>query len=74
MAEGARLESVFTRNRNVGSNPTPSATYRAARGTAPGRMARSSNHSGLIQNGDDLGEDCAPVLSVRQQAHNAFHR
>ena len=26
MAEGARLESVFTGNRNVGSNPTPSAT------------------------------------------------
>ena len=25
MAEGARLESVFTGNRNVGSNPTPSA-------------------------------------------------
>ena len=28
MAEGARLESVFTGNRNVGSNPTPSATTR----------------------------------------------
>ena len=26
MAEGARLESVFTGNRNVGSNPTPSAS------------------------------------------------
>ena len=26
VAEGARLESVFTGNRNVGSNPTPSAT------------------------------------------------
>ena len=25
VAEGARLESVFTRNRNVGSNPTLSA-------------------------------------------------
>jgi hypothetical protein len=25
VAEGARLESVFTGNRNVGSNPTPSA-------------------------------------------------
>ena len=25
MAEGARLESVFTRNRDVGSNPTLSA-------------------------------------------------
>ena len=27
VAEGARLESVFTRNRDVGSNPTLSATY-----------------------------------------------
>ena len=27
MAEGARLESVYTGNRIVGSNPTPSATY-----------------------------------------------
>jgi hypothetical protein len=26
VVEGARLESVFTGNRNVGSNPTPSAT------------------------------------------------
>jgi hypothetical protein len=26
VAEGARLESVFTGNRNVGSNPTPSAS------------------------------------------------
>ena len=29
MAEGARLESVFTGNRNVGSNPTPSAKLRS---------------------------------------------
>ena len=29
MAEGARLESVFTGNRNVGSNPTPSANIRS---------------------------------------------
>src|SRR5215471_8533360 len=27
VAEGARLESVFTGNRNVGSNPTPSAKF-----------------------------------------------
>src|SRR5262249_37779625 len=27
VAEGARLESVFTGNRNVGSNPTPSAIF-----------------------------------------------
>jgi hypothetical protein len=26
VAEGARLESVYTGNRIVGSNPTPSAT------------------------------------------------
>ena len=35
MAEGARLESVFTGNRNVGSNPTPSATIRSERLSAP---------------------------------------
>jgi hypothetical protein len=29
VAEGARLESVFTGNRNVGSNPTPSAKLRS---------------------------------------------
>ena len=28
MAEGARLESVYTGNRIVGSNPTPSASMR----------------------------------------------
>jgi hypothetical protein len=28
VAEGARLESVYTGNRIVGSNPTPSARYR----------------------------------------------
>ena len=28
MAEGARLESVYTGNRIVGSNPTPSATIK----------------------------------------------
>ena len=27
VAEGARLESVYTGNRIVGSNPTPSATF-----------------------------------------------
>jgi hypothetical protein len=27
VAEGARLESVYTGNRIVGSNPTPSATW-----------------------------------------------
>src|SRR5262249_49391973 len=35
VAEGARLESVFTGNRNVGSNPTPSAT--PERNLGPGR-------------------------------------
>ena len=28
MAEGARLESVFTRKGNVGSNPTLSASFK----------------------------------------------
>ena len=47
MAEGARLESVFTGNRNVGSNPTPSATSRRARlsaGTLPREYARNLQH------------------------------
>ena len=35
MAEGARLESVFTGNRNVGSNPTPSATISSERRSVP---------------------------------------
>jgi hypothetical protein len=32
VAEGARLESVFTSNRDVGSNPTLSAKYPAEDG------------------------------------------
>jgi hypothetical protein len=35
VAEGARLESVFTGNRNVGSNPTPSATIVVRRQSPP---------------------------------------
>src|SRR5215470_17873267 len=35
VAEGARLESVFTGNRNVGSNPTPSATANRQEGRLP---------------------------------------
>jgi hypothetical protein len=41
VAEGARLESVYTGNRIVGSNPTPSAKLTAAqtlRLTSEGRM------------------------------------
>jgi hypothetical protein len=40
VAEGARLESVFARNGDVGSNPTLSATYRTVRGSAMIRMVQ----------------------------------
>ena len=40
MAEGARLESVFTGNRNVGSNPTPSAKTLTAPPFLPPLVAR----------------------------------
>jgi hypothetical protein len=44
VAEGARLESVYTGNRIVGSNPTPSASLRGPRVTrAPGQL------DGLLQ-------------------------
>src|SRR5258708_16745544 len=42
VAEGARLESVFTGNRNVGSNPTPSAILLRA------DALRSFSEGGLI--------------------------
>ncbi len=35
MAEGARLESVFTGNRNEGSNPSPSANVTVLLGFGP---------------------------------------
>ena len=39
VAEGARLESVFTGNRNVGSNPTPSASPSDNRVLFPGGLS-----------------------------------
>ena len=43
MAEGARLESVFTRKGNVGSNPTLSASFFGLKGLAPISSMISSN-------------------------------
>ncbi len=43
MAEGARLESVFTRKGNVGSNPTLSASFFGMKGLAPISSIISSN-------------------------------
>ena len=43
MAEGARLESVFTRKGNVGSNPTLSASFFGMKGLAPISSMVSSN-------------------------------
>ena len=66
MAEGARLESVFTGNRNVGSNPTPSASKPLANPTFPGltggsrelmrvlcALARSTNLEATERRQDD---------------------
>ena len=51
MAEGARLESVFTGNRNVGSNPTPSATFLGNRFCSCHNWLRNAlNWSGLAAN------------------------
>ncbi len=43
MAEGARLESVYTGNRIVGSNPTLSATTFGLKGLDPISSMISSN-------------------------------
>ena len=65
MAEGARLESVYTGNRIVGSNPTPSASLSASnilRWVASGAEIpnkhgpsrpnlRTATHSGSRRNG-----------------------
>ena len=42
MAEGARLESVFTRKGNVGSNPTLSASFSSNFGSDVGLAIRFS--------------------------------
>ena len=46
MAEGARLESVYTGNRIVGSNPTPSAM---TSGVRPGDMGLARLRSRRIE-------------------------
>ncbi len=60
MAEGARLESVFTGNRNVGSNPTPSAnlTHKAL------QLRRLFACSALCPNGCPSGLMRVPPHSV----------
>jgi hypothetical protein len=40
VAEGARLESVFTRKGNVGSNPTLSATQSEVQRNPPGLLSK----------------------------------
>jgi hypothetical protein len=49
VAEGARLESVFTGNRNVGSNPTPSARLQNI-GLIPGGTARPPSRASPVLN------------------------
>ena len=45
VVEGARLESVFTGNRNAGSNPAPSASYLSA--TIPISSSRHTKRPNL---------------------------
>ena len=59
MAEGARLESVFTRKGNVGSNPTLSASSFGMKGLA----AISSIISSIISSNGELKEQLARVTA-----------
>jgi hypothetical protein len=47
VAEGARLESVFTRKGNVGSNPTLSATQSALQRNLLGRIGKLREMGGI---------------------------
>ena len=49
VAEGARLESVYTGNRIVGSNPTPSATAPCHRLSAARRIANAARGTAALR-------------------------
>jgi hypothetical protein len=57
VAEGARLESVFTRKGNVGSNPTLSASFKA--------LSRSCNQFAITlrENASPTTLECACAIS-----------
>ena len=62
MAEGARLESVFTGNRNVGSNPTPSATRIASLARFSARIVRPVDNLNSFVSRAGLGGQAPGVL------------
>ena len=49
MAEGARLESVFTRKGNVGSNPTLSATQSEVQRYLPASSRKYQENAAFLQ-------------------------
>ena len=64
MAEGARLESVFTRKGNVGSNPTLSASTFGLKGLDP----ISSTVSSIEELQDRRSRRIPPVLLTEEMA------
>ena len=70
MAEGARLESVFTRKGNVGSNPTLSAiTFNNL-----AALAISCNHSRRKSQSDHFGRSDVDWLKAKLRVERAIAR
>ena len=65
MAEGARLESVYTGNRIVGSNPTPSASGPVRSGSLATAFIHISNCFGQSENKGWADDFVAAVRLVR---------
>jgi hypothetical protein len=61
VAEGARLESVFTGNRNVGSNPTPSARWLYPH--IPGVHNPSENQAKIATLASSVATGCSRVYT-----------
>ena len=67
MAEGARLESVFRGNSNVGSNPTLSASLRKRslrKAVAPEPTGRRRTGGRLLRLGEPCEFELSPTLSA----------
>jgi hypothetical protein len=60
VAEGARLESVFGGNLNVGSNPTLSATYRTVRGSASPYKIQKQMAAGKLAQASPVESERSP--------------
>ena len=73
VAEGARLESVFTGNRNVGSNPTPSAKSFLFKNYYSGLGARTSVYPNAYPNIEQVPAwPSAEVISAVQDSSAAL--